>query len=235
MAMLEHFVSRNAMNIEELSTQTLKLLLSRQLITDAASIYDLVNKRDVLLGLPKFKEKSVGNLLAAIEKSKNTTLERLLFALGIRHLGEKLAATLATRFGSIENIYRASLSDLQTIRDFGPTVAQSVYQYFQNEDNRQFVSALLSKGLTFVASEGPLSDKLKNYNFVITGTLSAPRDEFKKLIESHGGNVALQVTKNTTYLLAGKEAGSKLARAQELKVKIISEIDLQRIINDEKK
>ncbi len=229
-AKLEHFTSRRAMEIEHLSSQTLQLFLNEGLITNIPSIFELPNKRAEMLMLPGFKDKSVSNLIKAIEKAKKQDLGRFIFALGIRHVGEKLAKVLASRFGSLESVIQAKKEDLESIRDFGEKVTESIVAYFADEANVKMLSELIDHGINFNEIALPVSNKLQGLTFVITGVLSQPRDYFKNMIEQNGGNVSTSVSQNTSYLLAGESAGSKLTKAQDLEVKILNEVQFKEMI-----
>lgn len=220
------------MDIENLSVQTLRMFVSEGLITNIPSIFELSNKKDELLALPGFGSKSVDNLLQAIEKAKRQDLGRFLFALGIRHLGEKLSHTLAKRFGSLEAITKATKEELSTIRDFGDSLTESVVSYFSDDANIKMLNELVSHGINFNEIAKPTSNVLSGKTFVITGTLSKPRDHFKSLIELNGGNTSGSVSRNTSFVLAGEEAGSKLAKAEELQVKVIGEEEFLEMIGE---
>lgn len=222
---VEYFVSRGAMDINNFGSQTAALLFARGLIHDVADIYYL--RREDLLSLEGHKEKKVDNLLAGIEASKNQPPSRLLTALGIRFVGNVVAALLLNSLGSIDAMAEAGIEDLQRIEGVGPQTAQSVVAWFGNERNRAVLEKLRAAGLRFAAetsSEEATEKLLTGLTFVITGTLpSLSRDEATALIESHGGKVTGSVSKKTDYLLAGEAAGSKLSKANELGVPVIDE------------
>jgi len=225
---LNHFVSQGAMDIRGLGAQTISKLLELGLIEDAPDIYSL--KAEDLARLPGFKEKSILNLLASIEESKTRLFPRVLFALGIRHAGERVAGLLADHFRDVDNLLAASEEEISDIPGIGPEIAASVYGFFQEETNRQLIGRLreaglqLSSGEATAKKEGPLSGK----TFVITGTLPGlSRNEATELIESAGGKVTSSVSARTDFLLVGEAPGSKLKKAEELGVRQISEEELK--------
>lgn len=227
---LIHFVSRDAMDIDGLGPALLGTLLEAGLVADVADLYFL--KREELLQQERVGEKTADNLLQAIEQSKQNSLERLIFALGIRYVGAKSAASLARSFGSMQNLQAADRSQLQAVPDVGGKIALSIENYFAADANRQLLAKLQSAGLNMayrgqVAASGALQDKI----FVITGTLpGVSREEAAQLIERHGGRVSGSVSKKTDYLLAGEKAGSKLDKAQSLGVAVIDWEELQHLV-----
>lgn len=229
---LIHFCSRNAMNITGLKEKNLERFLNLGWIHDLADIYQLVNYRQEIINLEKFGEKSFNNLVSMIIKSKNNSLERLLFALGIRHVGEKNAEILARNFKTLAKLMSATHQELAEINDVGPTIATSVVDYFANQDNQKLITKLAEFKINFnyIDQEVKQEQIFANTTFVITGTLSKSRDYFASLLKSYGANITNTISKNTDYLLAGKEPGSKLEKAKELNVKIISEEDLISLI-----
>ncbi len=226
---VEYFVGRSAMDIDNFGSQTGALLLEQNLIEDMADIYFL--NRDELLALEGFKEKKVDNLLAGIEASKQQSPDRFLTALGIRFVGNVVASLLIDELGGVEQISTASQETLEAIEGIGPQTAVSVVNWFQNEKNQQLVAKFKQAGLQFEpqddGSEAEGSDIFNGLVFVITGTLpSLSRDEAKALIVANGGKVTGSVSKKTNYLLAGEKAGSKLTKAENLGVPVISEPEL---------
>lgn len=225
---LEYFVSRGAMDITSFGSQTAELLFEKGLIHDVADIYTL--NRDDLLALEGYKEKKVDNLLAGVEASKSRSPERLLTALGIRFVGGVVAGLLIQSVGSIDGLLSATEEELQQIEGIGPQTALSVAAWFGNERNRELLEKLRAAGLQFAAEarqepQGELP--LAGLTFVITGTLpTMSRDEASAFIQHHGGKVTGSVSKNTSYLLAGEAAGSKLTKAQESGVPVIDEAAL---------
>ena len=218
---LRHFVSRSAMNIEGFGYATLDQLIDRGMVRDPAELYKLT--KDQLLSLEGFADKSAQNLLDGIEASKNPTLARFLFALGVRHVGDHMATVLAGHFGSIERLQDASVDDLTAVGGVGPTVAEAVHEYFKRPESRSLISRLLGAGIKIQAparGEGPLAGK----TFVLTGSLKAmTRGEAEDRIRALGGVPSSTVSRKTDYVVAGEEPGSKLDRAERLKITILDE------------
>jgi DNA ligase (NAD+) len=228
---IRHFASRGAMDIEGLGEAAVDQLVSAGHLGNVADLYLLHRSKSRLLGLERWAEKSVQNLLEAIEKSKRQPWHRVLFALGIRHVGSGVAHRIAENFPSLDTLRRASAEDLQTVPAIGPAIAESIVSFFQEKHNRQLIDRLRAAGLTLSgvksAPAGPLSGK----TFVLTGTLpSYTRDEAKTLIEDAGGRVASGVSKNVDYIVAGEEAGSKLVKARALGIRTLQEKDLLAMI-----
>jgi DNA ligase (NAD+) len=224
---LNHFVSQGAMDIRGLGAQTIRKLLELQLLRDPADLYLLDEEKLSLL--PGFKEKSVFNLLSSIEESKSRPLPRVLFALGIRHVGERVAEVLTDHFRDLNRLALANEEEIAAVRGIGPEIAQAVAAYFRLEANRELIRRLEAAGLQFSLPEdvrrpeGILSGK----TFVITGTLpSLSRNDAIALIEELGGKVSSSVSSRTDYLLLGDSPGSKLARAEQLGIRVISETEL---------
>lgn len=227
-----HFAHRRAVEIEGLGDKLVEQLVDAQLVRNLADLYRL--GFSALAHLERMGEKSAHNLVAAIEKSKQTTLARFIFGLGIRHVGEATAKELARHFGQLDALMDASEEQLLEVADVGPVVAQSIRTFFAQPHNREVVEQLRALGLSWPEGEPaaravlPLSGK----TLVITGTLpTLSRDEAKDRIEAAGGKVAGSVSKKTDYLVAGAEAGSKLAKAQELGVPILDEAQLMELLN----
>jgi len=229
---IEHFVSRDAMDIRGLGPAIVNALLSNGIIKDAADLYYL--KREDLLPLERMGEKSVANLLKAIEESKNRPLERLIYALGIPFIGSKAASILAEHYKSIDELMNASFEELIKIPEIGEKMAQSIVAFFKNEGVKKFIEKLKKAG---VNTAGEIENKnkdgiLKGLSFVVTGTLkNYTRNEVKELIENLGGKVSESVSKKTDYLIVGEEPGSKLKKAQSLGIKIINEEEFLKLIN----
>ncbi|UZG42765.1 NAD-dependent DNA ligase LigA [Caldimonas thermodepolymerans] len=229
---LLHYASRRAMDIEGLGEKLVDQLVDGGLVRTLPDLYRL----DVaqLAALDRMGEKSAANLVAALGKSKDTTLPRFLYALGIRHVGETTAKDLARHFGTLERVMDASVEQLLEVNDVGPVVAQSIRTFFDQEHNREVVQQLREAGVHWSESDGqadaapkPLAGK----TLVLTGTLpNLTRDQAKELIEAAGGKVAGSVSKKTDYVVAGAEAGSKLAKAQELGVPVLDEAGLQQLL-----
>jgi DNA ligase (NAD+) len=225
---VEHFVSRSAMDIVGLGIKIVEQLVSNGLLADVADLYTL--DRDSLLGLEGFAEKKVENLLQAIEVSRGQPLPRLLTALGIRGVGESIAAVLTRHYADLDSLGNSTLDELQTIEGIGPNIAEAILDWFSRPANRQVLAKLRAAGVWPVvdlAVPSVASQPFEGLTFVVTGTLANfNRTEIKEFIQSHGGKVAGTVSKNTDYLVAGENAGSKLTKAQELGVPVISETAL---------
>lgn len=222
---LEHFASKNAMNIEGLGPQIVELLLSAGLVRTAPDLYCLTAEQ--LVPLDRMGELSAKNLVAAIERSKSAGLERLIYALGIRNIGEVAAAAMAARFGTLERCLTATYDELCGIEDFGDVTAQCVLNFFSHPQNIELCRRLTEAGLLTSATAKKADDSLGGMTFVLTGTLpTMTRDEASALIKEHGGKVSGSVSKKTTYVVAGEEAGSKLTKARDLGVNVIDEAAL---------
>lgn len=222
---LEHFASKNAMNIEGLGPQMVELLLSAGLVRTAPDLYCLTAEQ--LVPLDRMGELSAKNLVAAIERSKSAGLERLIYALGIRNIGEVAAAAMAARFGTLERCLTATYDELCGIEDFGDVTAQCVLNFFSHPQNIELCRRLTEAGLLTSATAKKADDSLGGMTFVLTGTLpTMTRDEASALIKEHGGKVSGSVSKKTTYVVAGEEAGSKLTKARDLGVNVIDEAAL---------
>ncbi len=245
---IEHFVSRRAMDIETLGQGKLEVLISSGLVKTIADLYELT--RENLIGLEKtivnpetgekkiisFREKTVLNLLTAIGSSRNVPFERVLFALGVRLLGETMAKKLARHFGSMDALSRANQEELIAIHEVGDKIAQSIVDYFSRDDNRQIICRLKKAGLQFeMAGQNlePTGNKLQGMVFVVSGTFDKypKRDDLKTLIEANGGKVSSSVSGKTNYLVVGEKAGpDKLKKASELGVKVIGDEDLEEMV-----
>ncbi|CAM3494317.1 NAD-dependent DNA ligase LigA [Erysipelothrix anatis] len=216
---LVHFASREAMNIDTLGEKRVYQLHDAGLLQTIPDIYTLKNHKEALGTLDKMGEKSVEKLLNAIEESKQNSLEKWLFGLGIRHVGAKTSAVLAAHFNTIENIIQADVETLQSIPEIGVVIAQSVATYFSLEENQQLVANLLSYGLRPDFANTVVSSKFSGKKFVLTGTLQTMgRTDAKKIIESQGGSVSGSVSAKTDVVVYGESAGSKLEKAQQLNV-----------------
>ena len=217
-----HFASKGAMNIDGLGPQIVQTLLDNKLIASVADLYTL--SADKLMQLDNFKEKSVNNLLGAIEKSKSNSLDRLVFGLGIRNIGQASAKLLCDKFGDLNNIMKASADEIAEIDGFGGVMAQSVYNAFHEEHMKELIARLTECGINTKYEKVQIDDRFAGKTFVLTGTLpTLKRSEAKALIEKYGGKASGSVSKKTDYVLAGEEAGSKLDKAQQLGIEIITE------------
>jgi DNA ligase (NAD+) len=225
-----HFASRGLMNIDGMGDALVDQLVDREIVHNVADLYDL--KIEDVMSLERMGVKSAGNVIRNIDNSRSNPLPRVLAALGIRFVGERTAVFLATAFGSMDAIEKASVEDLQQAEEVGPKVAEAVAQFFREPSNRELVDRLRKAGLQFTyAVERPASGPLTGSTFVLTGTLpSLSREEARKLIEHAGGKVAGSVSKKTTYVLAGEDAGTKLEKARELGIRIISEDEFRAML-----
>lgn len=222
---LEHFASKSAMNIDGLGPQIIELFLSANLIADAADLYTLTEEQ--IAPLERMGKKSAENLIRAIEHSKSAGLERLVYALGIRNIGEVAAASLATRYGTLSALFDATVEELCEIEDIGPISASCVVDFFTHPQNRALCRKLTEAGLLTEAVSAPKGDTLAGLTFVLTGTLpTMSRDEASALIKAAGGKVTGSVSAKTSYVVAGEAAGSKLTKAQTLGVSVIDEATL---------
>lgn len=228
---IEHFASKNAMDIDGLGPQLVEALLSAGHIRSAADLYDL--KAETVAELERMGEKSATNLITAIERSKGAGLERLIFALGIRNVGQVAAASLARRFGSLEACFDATAEQICEIEDFGAITAECVTDYFSHPQNRALCQRLIGAGLVTTATAKTVDDRFAGMTFVLTGTLpTMTRDEAAELIKERGGKVSGSVSGKTTYVVAGEAAGSKLTKAQALGVTVIDENGLMDMIRE---
>ena len=219
-----HFASKNAMDIDGLGEALAQSLMDSGLIRNSADIYSLEAQSVAMLD--RMGAKSSAKLIEAIEKSKSAGMARLLYALGIRQVGEAAARLLAQRFGSMSALGAATIGELTAIKDIGATTADYIVSWFENPQSRHLLGRLEAAGVGMEAHEEKSDGRFEGMSFVLTGTLSAfTRDEAKRIIEAHGGKVASSVSKKTGCVLAGENAGSKLEKAQELGVRIISEVE----------
>jgi DNA ligase (NAD+) len=224
-----HFASRGVMNIDGLGDALVNQLSDRGLVKNVADIYQLT-KAD-LLELERMGEKSAQNVLAEIEASKKLPLERVIYGLGIRFVGERTAQFLAEHFGSMELLMSADEAQLEEVNEVGPRIAQSIREFFAEPRNRELVKRLHLAGLTFTGKKKQRGTQLTGKTFVLTGTLAHySRAEAKQLIEDAGGRVSGSVSKKTDYVVAGTDAGSKLEKAKELEVRVIDEKDLKNFV-----
>jgi len=230
---IEHFISRKAMNIDGLGEETIELLYEKGLIHNCADLYDLTTQQ--LIPLERMGEKSASRILKSLEDSKKVSFERVIYALGIRHVGETGAKTLAFKSTSLECLMAASLEELTNMNDIGEVIAKSIIRYFKNEKNIEIIHRLKEKGIQFSLDSAALegrTEKLAGKNIVISGTFqNHSRDELKKLIEKNGGKNVGSISKKTSMLLRGENMGpSKLQKVEKLGISIISEDDFIKMI-----
>jgi DNA ligase (NAD+) len=223
-----HFASRGVMNIDGMGEALVTQLTESGLVKNVADIYKLTKKD--LLGLERFADKSAQNILDEIENSKKLPLERVIYGLGIRFVGERTAQFLAEHFGSMEALEKASVDELQNVDEVGPRIAESIAEFFTIPANRKLVERLREAKLTLTGEKKQRGTKLAGKTFVLTGTLTKyTRDEAKKMIEDAGGKVTGSVSKKTDYVVAGSDAGSKLDKARELGVTVIDEKQMEEL------
>ena len=229
-----HFASRRAMDVEGLGDKLVDQLVDSDLIRTLPELFTL--RADQIAALERMAEKSAAKLVAALDKSRHTTLARFLYALGIRHVGETTAKDLARHFGGLDALMQASLEQLLAVKDVGPVVAHSIRTFFEQAHNREVVQRLRDAGIEWVESAGVAADSgpqpLAGKTLVLTGTLpTLSRDQAKDLIEAAGGKVAGSVSKKTHWVVAGSEAGSKLDKARELGVAVLDETGLKALLD----
>ncbi|WP_276873341.1 NAD-dependent DNA ligase LigA [Dialister micraerophilus] len=229
---LIHFASRNAMNIEGLGPAVIDGLLAYNLIENIADFYEL--KKDDIIQIERMGEKSAKNLLISIENSKNRGLSKFLFALGIRHLGEKGSELISEKFKDIDVLMNASVDSIKSVSGIGNITAEHIYKYFKNEKNKKIIERLKNHGILMKLNERKSEgNAFKGHNVVLTGKLSnIGRREAGEIIKALGGNLQSTVTKTTTLVIVGENAGSKLEKAREKGIKIINENDFLKIINN---
>src|SRR5216683_1032623 len=224
-----HFASRGVMNIDGMGDALVNQLTERRMVKDVADIYKLT-KAD-LLKLEPMGDKSAQNVLNEIERSKKLPLERVIYGLGIRFVGERTAQFLAEHFGALDELVKASEEELQQVQEVGPRIAKSIVEFFAEPKNRELVEELRTAGLTLRGKKKERGTKLAGKTFVLTGTLANySRDEAKKMIEDAGGKVTGSVSKKTDYVVAGADAGSKLDKAKELGVAVIDEKEMEKFV-----
>ncbi|GMU95437.1 NAD-dependent DNA ligase LigA [Ignavibacterium album] len=234
---LIHFASRGAMDIEGLGEALIDLFVEKGFLKTFSDIYELKNHRDELIQIERLGEKSVDNLLNAIEKSKSQPFEKVLFALGIRYVGAGVAQKLAEHFGSIDALIQADEDEILSVYEIGPSISRSLKQFFSDKHNLELIEKLKKAGLRFSSEQkNPVKDNFfKDKTFVLTGTLSSfSRDEAAARIKKLGGRTASAVSKNTDYVIAGEKAGSKLDKAKSLGVKIMNEDEFLKLLEENK-
>ncbi|RPF48475.1 DNA ligase (NAD+) [Hydrogenoanaerobacterium saccharovorans] len=227
---LIHFASRDAMDIDGLGPAIVELLVNEGIVKSAADLYDLT-VTDVA-SLERMGKKSANNLISAIEKSKSNDLSKLIFALGIKNIGQKAAKQLAQRFGSMESLATAKEDEISSIDGMGAVMAQYVCEFFAQPQSEHLLERLKTAGVNMQAKKSEMGEKLAGLTFVLTGTLpSMTRDEASQIIESLGGKTSSSVSKKTSYVLAGEDAGSKLTKAQALGIAVLTEDEFKQLIN----
>jgi DNA ligase (NAD+) len=224
-----HFASRGVMNIEGMGDALVTQLTDRKLVKNVADIYKL--NKETLLSLERMGDRSAQNVLDEIENSKKLPLERVIYGLGIRMVGERTAQFLSEHFGSMDALMQAGEEELQEVKEVGPRIAQSIVEFFQEPKNRALVKQLQDLGLRLTGTRKQRGTTLAGKTFVLTGTLpNLTRDDAKKMIEDAGGQVSGSVSKKTDFVVAGDDAGSKLEKAKELGVKVIDEKEMQELL-----
>lgn len=224
-----HFASRRAMDIQGLGDKIIQQLTEKGLVKSVADIYSL--RMDNFMKLDRMGEKLASNVLASIEKSKDTKLARLIYALGIRHVGEHISHVLAEHFGSMDKLRTASLEELQETNEVGPQVAQSIRSFFDQKINIEVIDRLFAGGVSVGGERPRPGTKLRGKSFVFTGTLERyEREEASRIVESLGGKTSSSVSRTTDYVVVGKEPGTKLQKAEELGIRIISEKEFEELI-----
>jgi DNA ligase (NAD+) len=228
-----HFASRDAMDIEGLGPAIIEILLEKGFIKGIADLYYLEEKREQLEKIERMGKKSVENLLNSIEASKSNNIDRLIFGLGIRHIGLKAAQLLSERFDSLDQLMVVKKEEITAVNEFGEKMAESVVRFFSHEQTADTIKKLRDAGVNLksIKKEKSNDNRFASLTFVLTGTVeSYTRKEASDIIQGFGGKVSGSVSKNTDYVLAGKEAGSKLDRAKELGIKIIGEDEFKSMI-----
>jgi len=230
---IEHFSSKDAMDIEGLSRATIELLNKEGFLNSIFDIYKLHEKRDKLIELKGFGPKKVDNLLNAIEASKNVDLDRLIFALGIDNVGKTIASLFSDNLKSLKALKDASYEELTSIETVGPLIAKGISDFFSNPANENIIINLEANNINTRAltQDKPSDLSLKDLTFVITGSFEKyKRSELQKILEEKGGKVTSSVSKNTDYVIAGENPGSKLTKAQELNIKVLSLEELEEFV-----
>jgi DNA ligase (NAD+) len=227
---LAHFASKGAMDIDGLGYKFLEQMVDKGIIRDQADLY-VLTKED-LMKMDRMGDKLAQNLLDAIDQSRNPSLSSLIYALGIRNVGEHLATVLARNFRSIDNLAGQTMEDLTRVHEIGPIVAESIYNFFHNQKNIEVLDKLKKGGVLFPEEKAELKETaLTGKTFVLTGGLdSMTRDEARKIIETFGGRVSSSVSKKTDFVVVGKDPGSKSADAQRLGVKTLDEEEFKKMI-----
>ena len=226
-----HFASRNAMDIEGLGIAVVNLLLENRLIRSAGDLYSL--DAQAVAALERMGKKSAENLIAAIEKSKENDLSRLLFALGILQVGQSASKALAAHFGTLDALMSADIDELTAVEDIGAVTAKNIVEWFQSPQSIHLIGLLRNAGVNLTSRQEKKDARLAGKTFVLTGALSVyTRDEASALIEALGGKVSSSVSKKTSYVIAGEDAGSKLRKAEELGVSILNEDEFKALLQN---
>jgi DNA ligase (NAD+) len=228
--LIRHFASKYGLDIDGLGEKLVEQLVSTGFVKDVADLYHLTEEQ--LEPLERMGKKSAKNLLEAIQRSKGTTLARLIYGLGIPQVGEHAANLLADEFGSLEILVRASPEELQAVHEIGPETAREIRAFFDLEQNKDVVQRLRAAGIDPRIEKRPQSGKLQGKTFVITGTLSIPRDEATRRVRACGGKVTGSVSGKTDYVVVGADPGSKADKARKLGVTTIDEAGLERLLGD---
>lgn len=229
---LAHFASKDAMNIDKMGPAVVKMLIDANLVKNAADFYRL--RTGEIEELDRMGKTSAANLIEAIEKSKESGLARLIYALGIRQTGEKTAAVIAEHFGDIEKLFNVTVDDLMALPDIGVITAEYIVNFFSHPQTRRTVDMLKESGVVCTHNTQKVDDSFAGKTFVLTGTLpTMTRTQASELISAHGGKVSGSVSKKTDYVVAGEEAGSKLVRANELGITVIDEDGLLALFKSE--
>ena len=227
---IRHFASKGAMDIEGLGEKLVDQLVEKALVKNVADFYSLTKAQ--LAGLERMAEKSAQNIIDALEASKHTDLSRLLYAFGIRFVGEHVSRVLAKEFKTFENLKKASKERLQSVYEIGPQVAESVYQFFNEEHNLETISRLLKSGVRIKKVESPAENKFSDQTFVFTGALQMfTRDDAERLVERLGGRAASSVSRNTSFVVVGENAGSKAQKARDLDVAVLTEAEFKKMVD----
>jgi DNA ligase (NAD+) len=228
---IEHFAHRGAMDIDGLGEAVVEQIVTLGLVKNYSDLYSLHRHRETLVKLEHWGEKSAQNLLDAIERSKKRPFHRVVFSLGIRHVGAGVAQVLAENFTSLGALQEASEQQLRSVSTIGPKIADSIIHFFRDEHNRNIIKKLREAGVTLSTPAAKAKGNLSGKTFVLTGTLPTySREEAKRIIEENGGRVASGISKSVDYVLAGKDAGTKLAKAHKLGITTISENALMKMI-----
>jgi len=227
---IRHFASKGAMDIDGLGEKLVDQLVEKALVKNVADFYSLTKEQ--LAGLERMAEKSAQNIIEALEASKNTDLSRLLYAFGIRFVGEHVSRVLAKEFKTFENLKKASKERLQSVYEIGPQVAESVYQFFNEEHNLETINRLLKSGIRIKKVESAAENKFADRTFVFTGALQMfTRDDAERLVERLGGRAASSVSRNTSFVVVGENAGSKAQKARDLDVAVLTEAEFKKMVD----